>query len=257
MTNSNTTYNKFSLMTYASMEQIAEVLAEHDAEIKAFAFCEHNRDTNEDGTAKIWHRHVVLYLERSKAETTVKNWFKSCRDAKGERVNTLCETTHICHKSDGTTVRQPIDLKGCTFYLVHEDKHGNPLPNKYHYNWADVRSKNLPLLKEYQFATKPQKEDKTFEILEKVCEGCDMFEMARQYGRDFILNYRKYTDLAYAIKSKESREAEARAEIERQFYSDMLDDMGAVPTTKQIIENKNDEIERLRAMLRAIGIEEV
>ena len=247
-----TTYNKFFIRTYASLEQIREILAEHDQEIKAHAFIEHNRDNCE------WHRHIVLWLERSKAQKTIQNWFRTCFDAKGLPCQTRVEVTKICKKSDGSTETQTVYLKGATFYLVHEDTNGNPLPKKYHYSWEEVESKNLDLLKNYEFGkTKDQKKDCTFEILEAVISGESAYSLAKKYGRDFILNYRKYADLAYSIVCADEAERARKEEAENIARAELLSDLCDVaePTSSAVISAQENEIERLKAILRSNKLE--
>lgn len=248
---SNTTYNKYFIRTYASVEQIREIMAEHDSEIKAFAFIEHNRDNCE------WHRHISLWLTRSKSKTTIENWFKPCIDSKGMRVQTFVECTKQCKKSDGTVETQTVDLRGATYYLVHEKADGTEIPNKYHYSWEDVESKNLSLLKEYEFGkTKDNKEDNSFEILERVIAGENLYTLAKEYGRDFIMNYTKYRELAYSIKCAEQQELDRQRECEENARNTYLAELleCAEPMQSAIVDAQSNEIERLRSILHANGI---
>lgn len=252
-----TTYNKYFIRTYCPIEFIRDILAEHDSEIKAHAFIEHNKDACE------WHRHTVLWLERSKSKKTIENWFSFYRDINGKPVQTRVECTKLCKKADGTTETQTVDLKGATFYLVHEDKDGNPLPNKYHYSWDEVESKNLDLLKGYEYGkTNTKHEDKSFEILEEVLAGENPYILAKKYGRDYILNYRKYVDLATTalsfnteLQNREEMARKRKEEEEKQAFLTALGEDVYEPTLQAQLESYDTENERLRALLRANGID--
>lgn len=243
MSNTSRKFSKFALMSYATVEQIDEVLKEHQMDCKAYAYIEHNRDVHEDGTKKPCHTHIVVYTATSKSEISVRNWFKGCTDEKGERANTFCETQRECKHSDGTTTYENVDLVGVTCYLVHEDKQGNPLPNKYHYKWDDVVSFNLQTLRTFyeQWGRKP-KEDNTFEILEALLGGASLLQLARKYGRDFILNYKKYQDLAQVCYSEFFDEKEQEQAIET------VQEIGEIAELEK-------ENEMLRAKLTCAGVD--
>lgn len=255
MTNSKRLYNKFAIVSYASIDDIKEICAEHNDQLIGWATIEHNRDKDENGNNKEWHRHLVLYCKRSMCPDTIKKWFVHCKDAKGEFANTLVQYKHTCRKQDGTVEEQTIDLAGATFYLVHEDKQGNPLPNKWHYSWGEVYGNNIDVLKNWTYGTKEttERKDNSFEILEQVMAGASPYELAKRYGRDFIMNYRKYADLAFVIH--EQREYQERQKAEREQEMAMLIySTNAEPTAEYVRSCMEDEIERLHAILRANDI---
>lgn len=242
MSNSSRKFSKFALNSYATVDQIDEVLKEHQGDLKAYAYCHHDRDVMEDGTRKEPHTHIVLWTLVSKTEIAVKNWFKGCTDYKGERANILCEVQRKCIHNDGTEEYLDVDLCGITCYLAHEDKFGNALENKHHYGFDEVKGWNVSLLKNWQATTgRKPKEDKSFEILTRLMNGDSPRVLAQVYGRDFILNYRKYVELSRAIYFEEEYENEQKESIE------WLNDQHEIAQLKK-------ENEMMKAQIRSADI---
>lgn len=255
MTNSKRLYNKFAIVSYASIDDIKEICAEHNDQLIGWATIEHNRDEDENGNDKAWHRHLVLYCKRSMSPDTIKKWFVHCKDAKGEFANTLVQYKHTCRKQDGTVEEQTIDLAGATFYLVHEDKQGKPLAPKWHYSWDEVFGNNIDVLKNWTYGTKEttERKDNTFEILEQVIAGVSPYELAKRYGRDYIMNFRKYVDLATCICEEAYYQEQQKAELEQEM-ANLIYGADAEPMFEAIERRMQEEINRLRAMLRANDI---
>ena len=216
MANTYPKYKVFSLVTYAEAEQIDEILNQKFEEgiIDAFAYVLHNKDTTDDGSRKEPHFHVVLQSTAWRTAISVKNWFSATRDFKGELANTFVECTHK-RIEKGQEIIEKVDRHGATCYLAHEDKDGKPLANKHHYGWDDVVAKNIDILKTPVQSGRKPKEDCTFKILEKVMNGINFFDLAKEYGRDFILNWTKYRDLASHVYGRALEEEEKRRERER------------------------------------------
>lgn len=228
MSNSSRKFSKFALNSYATVEQIDEVLKERQSELKAYAYCYHDRDVKEDGSRKEPHTHIVLWTQESKTEIAVINWFKGCTDYKGERANILCEVQRKCIHNDGTEEYLDVDLCGITCYLAHEDKYGNALENKYHYGFEEVKGWNVALLKNWQANSgRKPREDKSWEILERLMNGESPRTLAKEYGRDFILNYHKYVELSRAIYFEEEYDKEQKDSIQ------WLNDQHEIATLKK------------------------
>lgn len=250
-------FKKFDIMTYAVTEEINEILTAKfkEGSIDAYAYILHDMDCHEDGRKKEPHSHIVLLTTTHRTATSVQNWFRHCHDFKGEFCNTFVETTKEYY--DGSI--HEVDLKGATYYLVHENKNGEPLGlEKWHYDWDEVTSKNLELLKnppQLHIGRKP-KEDRTFEILEDILAGKNLREMGRKYGRDFILHYRQYFDLAQAIKLQEDE----ICEIQEEAYTDAwLEARGEATQDKLKASVDNVKLTRenqtMKAKLHALGEE--
>ena len=52
-------YRAFCLTSYLNKLQIREVLDRHSRQVRAYAYIEHNRDKNDDGTLKERHIHLL------------------------------------------------------------------------------------------------------------------------------------------------------------------------------------------------------
>lgn len=248
-------YCKFAIRTYADKEQCIEIMEKRRIEgrLKGYALCLHDKDVDEQGNRKVPHTHIVVVTETSIAKTTVEKWFNATTDFKGEIANHRVEVESPY--KEGSVVY----VKGATFYLVHEETNGNPKPNKYHYSWDEVVAFNLDLLKSYEDQVQSgvsAKEDRTFDILDDMLRGRRMLDMAKEYGRDFILNYRKYQELALSIALQEERIEEFAQEG---FVSAWLDGSGDATETIKIATKETKEakreIETLKAILVANGIE--
>lgn len=266
MSSTEKKFKTFSLVTYAEPNDVTEILQSKfdDGSVSAYAHILHDLDLvkNDVGelVRKTPHTHIVLTTTTHRTLTSVINWFKGTVDFNGKRANTLGQTTRTCVHKDGTIIHEPIDLGGATCYLVHEDKDGKPLdiddPAKHHYNWAEVTSCNLEMLKNPPQAQRGRavKDDKTFEILQELMNGTNPFILAQKYGRDFILNYRKYCDVAYACSQfgemeriKKEQEENTYKEFSRGLY-DLTED-GAVVEMDIAIREQNQRLKENNAKL--------
>lgn len=267
MSSTEKKFKAFALVTYAEPSQVTEILEEkfNEGTLTAYAHILHDKDSieNENGerVRKQPHTHIVLTASSHRTSTSVKNWFKAVTDFKGELANTMVQATHTCIRKDGRRVQEPIDVQGATFYLVHEDKEGKPLPNKHHYDWSEVVSQNLEMLKNPPEIEngRPQKEDKTFEILQELMNGENPYILAQKYGRDFILNYRKFCEVAQACAKfgeieRIQREVQEKdyAEYSRGIYVLMED--GTIEETDIALRNQNARLKETNTkLLRSIS----
>jgi len=101
MANETTTTNRppkrvrsFCLSTYLTKSEVGEVLRKHERQIRAYAYIEHDRDVNKDGTPKPRHIHLLMRTVNSRTVEDVRNWFKGYTDEKGMPVNTLGQEMH-------------------------------------------------------------------------------------------------------------------------------------------------------------------
>ncbi len=160
----------FALSTYLTKSQVADVLYRHDRQIRAYAYIEHNRDTNEDGTPKDRHIHILLHLVNASTVDRVRDWFKGYTDTLGLPVNTLGQVMH--------------DISSSFEYLTHETEQAKA-EGKFIYDKSEVVSNDI---KYFQDNTLYDEDNITL-ALGELCAGVSLLEVARKYGRDFIIHY--------------------------------------------------------------------
>lgn len=160
----------FCLSSYLTKSEIADVLRKHDRQIRAYAFIEHDRDLNEDGTPKPRHIHLLLRTVNSRTISDIRNWFKGFTDDKGLPVNTLGQEMH--------------DIGSSFEYLTH-DTEAAISEGKFRYDPADIISNDV----EYFKGTPECDEDNISLAVMDLCNGMPLREVALKYGRDFIIHY--------------------------------------------------------------------
>lgn len=160
----------FALSTYLTKSQVADVLLRHDRQIRAYAYIEHNRDTNADGTPKDRHIHILLQLVNARVLDDVRNWFKGYTDSLGLPVNTLGQVMH--------------DISSSFEYLTHETEQAKA-ESKFIYDKSEVVSNDIKYFQDNSLYD----EDNISLALVELCSGVSLAEVARKYGRDFIIHY--------------------------------------------------------------------
>ena len=177
MSNENSTtnsplrrYRNFCLMTYLNEQQIKTVLSGHDRQLKAHAYITHDKDKNELGQPKEVHAHLLLALVNATTVDAVRNWFKGFNDSKGLPINTLAQPMH--------------DISGCFEYLTHNTEAAKA-EGKYIYDDSCVKGCNI---KYFQDTTLQEVDNLTL-ALEDLMNGIPLIEIAKRYGRDFIVHY--------------------------------------------------------------------
>ncbi len=163
-------FRNFALMTYLSAEQIEKVLIKHDRQLKSYAYCLHDKDINEFGQLKEVHTHLLLCLVNNTTCDSVKNWFKGFTDDKQLPINTLAQPMH--------------DISGSYDYLTHNTEQARD-DGKYIYQESDIKGFNL----EYFQDTSIQDQDNLTLALVDLQNGVLLSEIAKRYGRDFIVHY--------------------------------------------------------------------
>lgn len=176
MSNENNSLNKprrsrsFSLTTYLTKSQVAEVLRRHDKQIRAYAYIEHDKDINEDLTPKERHIHLLLQLVNANTLDAVRKWFKGFVDAENKEINTLGQIMH--------------DASASFDYLTHDTEQAKA-DGKYQYNTEDIITND----KSFWENSSDYSEDNITLALQELCQGVPLFEVATKYGRDFIIHY--------------------------------------------------------------------
>lgn len=155
-------FYSFYCMSYLSEEQILSVLAEKQSQLRAYAFAYHDKDDN------VNHHHILIYCYRPHTIKSIFNWFNrsSFVDEKDMPVNTFVENC--------------ISVKGSIQYLTHSND-----KDKYQYDDSIVKGVNI----DYFFDNFDDDNDNLTLALEDMMNGIPLMEIAKRYGRDFIIHY--------------------------------------------------------------------
>lgn len=196
MCNENSTVNSpravrsrnFSLTTYLNKSQVKDVLYRHDRQIKAYAYIEHNKDLNEDGSQKETHIHILIRTINNITVDNVRNWFKGYTDSNDLPINTLGQVMH--------------DITASFDYLTHNTEQAKA-DKKYLYNDNEVISNDINFFKNNSEYT----EDNITLAIMELCEGVPLKEVATKYGRDFIIHYQSIKMLFNDIQVQEGNKS--------------------------------------------------
>lgn len=165
----------FSLITYLSEGDIRLVIEKERDRIYHYAYILHDRDVNELGQIKEPHWHVVIRTYFQCSPSTIVRWFKRvCSDQ-----NTL-----------GQCVISEPDIRD---YLMHDAS-----PDKAQYTEDEIHSDDWGWFKG-SFGN-----GDAFECLSLMLDGMPFMELAKIYGREFIINHRNYINLAMLLKSNQN-----------------------------------------------------
>lgn len=154
----------------------------------------------QQGTLKQPHYHILLKCYGSHTADAVRKWFYRFRVT--EEVKNK-ETGEIETKLVNTFNRLCDSVATCRDYLTHKNEPEEL--GKYVYDVKEV--------KEYgngwsAFNKAGRASDDCLELLDRILEGATPRELARDYGRDVIINYDKYTRYAYRMQETENRAQE-------------------------------------------------
>ena len=159
-------FRNFSLISYCREDDIKKVIQDHNNNIRAYAYILHDKDINEDGSPKVPHYHILLLLKSATTSSAICKWFTGITDIDGCPVNTFAENIY--------NVSIAFD------YLSHKD-----YPNKAQYSEDSIIGFNLELFKSRD-ADKP---DTVLLAFNDILDGVPLIEVAKTYGRDFIIHY--------------------------------------------------------------------
>ena len=161
----------FCLSSYLTSNQIAICLDKKQSQCKAYAYICHDRDVDiETGELKQAHHHILISTVNGKTVEQVRNWFKGFTDDKGQPVNTLGQIMY--------------DVSGSWEYLTHNTDIARA-EGKYFYPDTDIKGYNLDLFKNNTLDDC----DNMSLALEDMLNGVPLREIAKRYGRDFIIHY--------------------------------------------------------------------
>lgn len=198
----------FCLITYHSEETLLSVLSRYSSRVRHYAYILHDRDTNDDGSLKEKHFHLLLQLNNAMTLSAVRRLFPAVLDEKGKEISTL-----------GQPMR---DKSDCFVYLDHAD-----LPDKYHYPHDDIKSDDLGYWNGVQ---RGEADDKTLNIIDDIIACVPFRELAQRYGRDLVLNFSRYRDFAEAVRREEMS---VPSLPDGMTVSDLVSSRGSKPVPEQ------------------------
>lgn len=167
-------YRKFSLITYLHQIQIDSVLCKHWNQIRAYAYAYHDKDTNEDGTPKEPHTHLIIVTHCTCTLSAVRRWFDGfVKDGKPVT----------------TTAQKMTDEFEMYEYLIHNTLAAKAA-DKYQYDPKIRQSNNH----EYFKANEASNWDNIQLACEMILKGTSIHDCGKKFGRDFILHYRQIKD---------------------------------------------------------------
>lgn len=188
----------FALSTYAIDDDIKKVIQYHESQIRYYCYILHDKDINEDGTLKENHTHIILETYDPYFVETIRKWFKTCIDTKGELATTLGQNV--------------FDRKGICEYLLHINN-----PDKYQYSENEIT--NLP---DYHFIkqTTPRVDDQpSINIVNDMLAGLDTYQLVQRYGREYIINQGRYKEvIASMIDDRSLPKNLSREELNTIYY---------------------------------------
>jgi hypothetical protein len=142
----------------------------------------HNHDYDDNGNLKKPHFHVYLTFSGNRSFDSVSKLFElfkvipnNIAPIKGERWD-------------------------CFKYSCHLNQ-----PNKWLYDINDIVCDNIDF---WQPKRKNDKVDVTMCIIDDLLSGRNLYDMAKSYGRDFVLHFKNYRDFVSELKFREQLKKE-------------------------------------------------
>lgn len=167
-------YYNFSCVTYADVESVQAWLDDNCQIVKHYAYIVHDKDDCEK------HIHLILLLYNNKTCSALFKTFKNTFNC-----NTLVEPLH--------------DTQSCYEYLIHKNNN-----DKYQYSKNDIITDNKTffdtLEKNEKYIT-----DNSIGIISDLLDNIPLEDMHIRYGRDFVINFKKYDDFARAVRVQRLR----------------------------------------------------
>lgn len=175
--NDNKRTRNWSLVTYLDKETLCQRLCSID-NIRYYAFIEHDKDVQEDGTPKDRHIHLALVLNSARTLQQIAPRFTDITSNAGN-----------CFGQPTRSNRAIID------YFTHKNE-----PEKHQYSESEIISNNIDYFKNDE-----TDEDNTYMIIEDLLNGKSLRELAKTYGRALLYHYRDFRDFVKDCKDEERR----------------------------------------------------
>lgn len=181
----------FSIITYCSKQQVAEIIGAHNSSIRAYAYIYHDKDET------VPHFHVVIRTFDAWTIMQIEKWWKGYVDTKGEEINTL--------------VQRANDLYALHEYITHSDAESKAM-GKFQYSPNEIVSNGL-----FDLVPKKDAVDDTYEMLTHMLNGASTKWMVRRYGRAFVYHYSQFLAVKEAMEKDEWMDEARRASIQQGY----------------------------------------
>lgn len=171
---------------------IADLIDLCDTYCSHYALSLHDKDVNDDGTLKKVHIHCILRFSRQYSCSRIMVMF-------GDKMARpfVCLDSEICRYYD---------------YLTHEDE-----TDKYHYPKEQIIMDDSAYWeREYNnhIRDPTDGENVAEQIINDIIATVPAREMVKKYGREVVINYKRYRDFAGMV-----------------YYEETLRDKGVVPVS--------------------------
>lgn len=189
--NTNARSRTHFIVAYIDKQTALNILEKNLSIINRYAMIYHDRDVYENGSPKEPHCHIWLNFENKKSIKQVCDMFYTFDESKQKPctiLSELCDNNHYAQR-----------------YLLHLDH-----SEKAQYDIEEVAYYNVNL--DHIYDSNSHAGSWEVEALERLVNGENKLDLAREYGRDFIYHYHQYKRLAEDIIEDVIRQdIEARA----------------------------------------------
>lgn len=185
----------FCLIFYGSEEELKSLLEKYSVRISHYAYILHDKDIyaddllRDDGTyvhkkgeIEIPHFHLLVSFYNGHTLSAVKKLFTTKLDKPRAEVITdkVIQYEYLIHKND---------------------------PDKYQYPKTDIVSDNLHYFEKMCIrGDKTDTDEKAVSIVNDILAGISPRILMHRYGRDFIIHYNQYKDMADLIREHDYNE---------------------------------------------------
>lgn len=187
----------FSLETYLPHE-ILEAWCEDaidSGKIRHYAYILHDKD---DSTP---HTHIVVNTVKQQEEGTVRNWIVKYGVECGSNQNTLSQ---VC--------KNPTAISR---YLTHSDQKSKD-KGKHQYSEDEVVTDSVEWYNKTKTAIEQrERKDYTLDIINDIIDNIPYRELIVKYGRDLVIHWRQYQEMARLIAIEEGGESCGTIELNR------------------------------------------
>lgn len=198
----NSRYRKFSCVTYLDDIRFKLALMQHSNQIRAYAYAYHDKDLKEDGKLKEPHIHFLIVTYNTCTISSVTRWFGRPLDDKGQEINTFVQNC-----SD-------------VYYMFDYLTHNTPdciAQGKYRYDKEIVRSNDFG----YFQADEKSSYDNITLACEMLLKGEKVHEVAKIFGRDFILHYNTIRNYVFDVLRERKYDMTLERELEREYETEI------------------------------------
>lgn len=187
----NNRVRHFDIIFYASEFKLIELLNDYKARIAHYVYIRHDSDVYEDdvfendeivhkkGDLKKPHFHVIIDTYNAATCTAIKRLFTT--------------------EEDKPRVMPINDQQAVYEYLWHKNN-----PEKYQYSKKCLQSDNLDYYERLCVSGQQKDSDNVaIHIVNDILAGVNPRVLCSRYGRDFIIHYNQYKEMAWTIEQWE------------------------------------------------------